>query len=76
MRALATTLAMAQTNLSTYVPEKRVLISRDVDFVGEDLTAIFDTSFAACQNACLADDNCQAFTFNSRSNACFPFGLS
>ncbi|KCV82608.1 hypothetical protein ATO10_06686 [Actibacterium atlanticum] len=33
---------------------------------------MFDTSFQACARACLSDDRCNAFTFNGRSNSCFP----
>jgi hypothetical protein len=54
------------------VPDRRVAISRDVDFYGQDLANIFDTTLDACQAACLADARCTAFTFNQRSNACFP----
>ncbi len=54
------------------VPERRVVVSRDVDFYGSDLQALFDTSLDACQRVCLADASCAAFTFNSRSNSCFP----
>ncbi|MDP5347771.1 MAG: MG2 domain-containing protein, partial [Paracoccaceae bacterium] len=32
----------------------------------------FDTTLDACRAICLADPACQAFTFNNRSNACFP----
>ena len=55
-----------------YVPERRALLSRDVDFFGSDLTAIFNTNLEACERACLASNECTAFTFNTRSNACFP----
>ena len=54
------------------VPEARVAISRDTDFPGADLQFIFDTTLDACQAACLADASCAGFTFNARSNACFP----
>ncbi|GLT12405.1 hypothetical protein GCM10007928_46380 [Sulfitobacter porphyrae] len=56
----------------TAVPEHRFLFSRDVDFYGADLTNLFDTTQDACQRACSAQDACVAFTFNARSNACFP----
>ncbi len=55
-----------------YVPDRRLVMTRDVDFPGGDLANIFDTTLGACRAACLADANCGAFTFNSRSNACFP----
>jgi alpha-2-macroglobulin len=54
------------------VPVDRYVLTQDTDFFGADRTALFDTSFDACQRACSADDQCVAFTFNTRSNACFP----
>ncbi|MDD9743028.1 MULTISPECIES: alpha-2-macroglobulin family protein [Marinovum] len=54
------------------LPDRRVVVSRDIDFFGSDLQALFDTSLEACQRICLSDNACAAFTFNSRSNACFP----
>ena len=78
LRALFTSLClglMANAALAdVYVPERRVAISRDVDFSGGDLRSIFDTTLGACQSACLADTQCVAFTFNQRSNSCFPKG--
>ncbi|SEW45427.1 hypothetical protein SAMN04488515_3330 [Cognatiyoonia koreensis] len=54
------------------VPEKRTLYERNLDFVGSDISSIFDTTLQACEAACLNDASCQAFTFNTRSNSCFP----
>lgn len=54
------------------VPERRLALTSDVDFFGNDLRSIFDTTLEACQRACLADASCRAFTFNTRSSACFP----
>ncbi|MBI1418858.1 MAG: alpha-2-macroglobulin family protein [Limimaricola sp.] len=54
------------------VPARHIAISRDVDFPGGDLRSIFDTTLDACQAACLNDNACTAFTFNTRSNSCFP----
>ena len=54
------------------VPEHRYLFSRNMDFYGADLTNLFDTTQDACQRACSAQEACVAFTFNGRSNACFP----
>jgi len=53
------------------LPERRLINTRNVDFYGADLQTIFDTSLESCQRACLNDTQCQAFTYNSRSNACF-----
>jgi alpha-2-macroglobulin len=54
------------------VPERRLALVRDVDFPGGDIQSIFDTSLRACQTACLTNPRCVAFTFNTRSNSCFP----
>ena len=54
------------------VPDRRIAVSRDVDFPGGDIRSIFDTTFEACTRACLSDPHCAAFTFNARSNSCFP----
>ena len=43
-----------------------------MDFYGGDLQPVFETSFTSCQQICLADQKCRAFTFNVKSNACFP----
>ncbi len=56
----------------TPIPERRLIVERDMDYYGADLRAMFDTSYEACQTACLNDPSCRAFTFNGRSNSCFP----
>ncbi len=57
-----------------YVPDRRAVVSSDVDFYGSDLQALYDTTYEACETACLSNARCKAFTFNTRSNACFPKG--
>ena len=54
------------------LPADRYIVSQDVDFYGSDRTPLFDTTEAACRRACSADQACIGFTFNARSNACFP----
>ena len=54
------------------VPERRLALTRDLDFYGADLQNVFDTTLEACQRICLTNPDCTAFTFNARSNACFP----
>lgn len=66
--ALIATQALGQNA----VPEHRYLFARDIDFYGADLTNLFDTTQHACERACSAQEACVAFTFNTRSNACFP----
>lgn len=54
------------------VPPFRFVATRDVDFYGSDLQAIFDTDLQSCVRVCASQDNCAGFSFNSRSNSCFP----
>ena len=55
----------------TAVPERRLTLVRDFDFPGGDLQSIFDTTLNACETACLTNERCGEFTFNTRSNSCF-----
>ena len=55
-----------------FIPERRSAIVQNMDFPGGDLTPIYETTFDSCEQQCLADSNCKAFTFNFKSNACFP----
>ena len=61
--------ALAQE--SPLIPERRFVLFQDVDLPGGDLSSIFDTTLDACQRACLSQTQCDAFTFNARSNSCF-----
>ncbi len=60
--------AAAQDGL---LPEKRIVQIQDVDFFGSDLRSVFDVSLSACQNACLDERLCKAFTYNRSAQACF-----
>jgi len=53
------------------VAERRVAISQYVDFYGSDLSTVFDTTLSNCEQLCLRNKECKAYTFNSKSNACF-----
>ena len=54
------------------VPERYISLIEDMDLPGADLRPMFDTTFNACEAACLSDPQCVAFTYNQRSAACFP----
>lgn len=54
------------------LPDHRYVYTPDVDFYGADLGPLFGTTRDACARACSAQTDCVAFTFNTRSNACFP----
>jgi hypothetical protein len=68
---------LTQAQAQDVLPDHRYVYHRDVDFYGADLTNLFDTTQTACERACSAQESCVAFTFNTRTRACFPkFGIS
>lgn len=69
---LSLVLLAAQAAAQAPVPDRREVVTRDTDFFGADLQPLFDTTLKACRRACLADSDCRAYTYNSRSSACFP----
>ena len=64
--------ALGAVSAQPVLPDHRYVIIPDTDFYGADLGALFDTSRAACARACDAQSSCVAFTYNTRSKACFP----
>ena len=54
------------------IPERRIKLFENTDLFGSDLRNIFDVSYESCEAQCLADKSCKAFTYNSKSAACFP----
>lgn len=54
------------------IPPLRYQTLADTDYYGADLQALFETDLASCQRACSAQETCAGFSFNARSNACFP----
>ncbi len=63
--------AIAQNQTSELIPARRLILSENTDLAGGDIASIFDTTLEACENACLANTACEAFTFNSRNGSCF-----
>ncbi|WP_421726615.1 alpha-2-macroglobulin family protein [Bauldia sp.] len=51
--------------------EPRIIETENADYTGFDHTTLQDTTLEACHSACLADDRCKAFTFNTSANWCF-----
>ena len=64
-------LGAAPVAAQTLIPEKRLVLSEDADLPGGDIASIFDTTLDACERACLANQSCTAFTFNTRNGSCF-----
>jgi alpha-2-macroglobulin len=54
------------------IPDRRFVLSENTDLPGGDLQTIFDTTFEACERACLTNPACTALTFNILRGACFP----
>ena len=65
---ISSSLAVAQAVL----PERHMTVFLNTDLVGNDLQQLFDTDEPSCQRACIALEACVAYTFNTKSNACFP----
>ena len=61
----------ATASAQSIVPDRVVRPVPNTDFPGNDLQSIFDTTYEACRNACMADLKCNGLTFNQKSNACF-----
>ena len=53
-------------------PIRRAVVVENTDFFGGDLDPVFNTTFDACEQLCLDDTACTAFTYNTKSDACFP----
>ena len=53
------------------LPERRTIYEDGIDFYGGDLRSIFDTQLDTCEQACLTDLECKAFTYNRGASACF-----
>ncbi len=51
--------------------QRRVVISRDADYFGADFDVRKDVTLDECQQACIADNKCQAFTYNVSAGWCF-----
>ncbi len=50
---------------------KRVIVTPNADYAGFDMKTVKDVDQAACQAACLGDNACRAFTFNTKAKWCF-----
>lgn len=72
MHAVFAAFGVMSASAQEALPEHRYIYSNDADFYGADLGPLFETTRSACARACSAQTACTAFTFNTRSNACFP----
>ncbi|MES0879458.1 alpha-2-macroglobulin family protein [Roseibium sp. SCP14] len=51
--------------------EKRIVTIDDADFFGSDYRTVKDVDLEGCKWACLQDNQCRAFTFNTSAGWCF-----
>lgn len=51
--------------------ERRIATTPDSDYFGFDLRTEQDIPLDACEAVCLADQDCRAFTYNTRAQWCF-----
>ncbi|MEP3279346.1 MAG: alpha-2-macroglobulin family protein [Stappiaceae bacterium] len=51
--------------------ERRIVTVPDADYFGSDYKTVKDVDLEACKTACLDDNICQAFTYNTSANWCF-----
>ena len=54
-----------------HAADESVTLLPDTDLPGADYSILKDTDLDACTAACVGDNICEAFTFNSQSNWCF-----
>ncbi|HVZ14300.1 MAG TPA: PAN domain-containing protein, partial [Bauldia sp.] len=50
---------------------RRVIVTQGADYSGFDTRTVKNTDLPGCQSACLADNTCKAFTFNTKAGWCF-----
>lgn len=65
--------AMAQAAIGqdTPIPEKRAVGYANVDFPGNDIRPLFETTVEICERACADNASCLAITYNSNNRSCF-----
>nr|WP_233588953.1 alpha-2-macroglobulin family protein [Falsigemmobacter faecalis] len=54
------------------LPDRRAVIAEGMDLPGGDLRSLIGTTLDSCEQTCLADSACTAFTWNGRNGSCFP----
>ena len=54
-----------------HAAERRLIVTPEADYSGFDYDTLKDVDRSSCAAACLADQSCQAFTFNLNAGWCF-----
>ncbi|MCB1444441.1 MAG: alpha-2-macroglobulin family protein [Rhizobiaceae bacterium] len=50
---------------------RKIVTVKDADYFGFDLRTEQDVSLERCQEICIADEGCKAFTYNTKAQWCF-----
>lgn len=58
-------------SLPAAAQDKRIVTIDDADYFGADYRTVKEVDLEACKSACLADNQCRAFTFNTSAGWCF-----
>ena len=56
---------------SANAQDRRIVTIDDADFFGGDYRTVKDVDLNGCTSACLQDNQCRAFTFNTSAGWCF-----
>src|SRR5690348_3511426 len=51
--------------------ERRVIATPDSDYSGFDYKTLKSVTLDACKKACVDDQTCRAFTYNTKASWCF-----
>lgn len=74
-RAARAPLAMAFLTLALAGPlaaaERKIVTIPDADYFGGDYKTVKDVELKGCEAACIGDNQCQAFTYNTSARWCF-----
>ena len=54
--------------------ERRAIITEGADYFGEDIETLKGVELGDCEAACVDDDRCVAFTYNTKAQWCFKKG--
>lgn len=55
----------------SFAGERRAVITEGGDYFGKDIETLKGVELDDCEQACIADQNCLAFTYNTKAKWCF-----
>ncbi|QDG78242.1 alpha-2-macroglobulin [Labrenzia sp. PHM005] len=68
---LASSAALLGATVSAPAQDRRIVTIDDADFFGSDYRTVKDVDLEGCKAACIGDNQCRAFTFNTSAGWCF-----